>query len=266
MTQISITHVLETLLPSTECLEFEAPAGPQFYKGGMGMPARRVSKWASEPSLIGIQGLNLISPEQQLKENQALALHYSDLRQAALDGEVEALVDLGWIWLNGRGVPADHQLAWRLNKLAAVQGRGEALFNLGQQHAYGKGVQVDLTMAADYYEQAYNKGIQCAAVALGGIHEEFSNLNIAYIWYLRGAASGDLEAACGLGRVSMNDAIRHDVATGLYWLQHAALMGHIEATRLLITFLENPHNFPDIDGRLQRFWCEHLLRLEGHLF
>lgn len=266
MTQISITHVLETLLPLTECLEFQAPAGPQFYEAGIGMPARSAFKRASVPSLSGIEGLNMISPAQQLEENQALALHYSDLRQAALGGDVEALIDLGWIWLNGRGVPADHQLAWRLNKLAAAQGRGEALFNLGEQHAYGKGAPEDLTMAVDFYEQAYDKGIQRAAVALGGVHEAFSNLNIAYIWYLRGAASGDLEAACGLGRVSLNHAMSHDVATGLYWLQHAALMGHMQATRLLITFFENPHNFPDIDGRLHRFWCEHLLRLEGRLF
>lgn len=266
MPQISIIHVLDTLLPSVECLEFQAPAGPQFYGTGIGMPARRAFKLASEPSLSGIEGLNVVSPEQQLEDNQALALHYSHLRQAAVNNDVEALIDLAWIWLNGRGVPADHQLAWRLNKLAAAQGRGEALFNLGEQHACGKGVKVDLTEAADYYEQAFNKGIHGAATALGGVHEQFSNFNIAYIWYLRGATSGDLQAACGLGRVSLRDAMSHDVATGLYWLQHAALMGHMEATRLLITFLENPHNFPDIDGRLHRFWCEHLLRLEGRLF
>nr|WP_246237696.1 tetratricopeptide repeat protein [Pseudomonas akapageensis] len=231
------------------------------------MPAQCVFKRASEPSLSGVEGLNIVSPEQQLEDNQALALHYSHLRQAAVDENVEALIDLAWIWLNGRGVPADHQLAWRLNKLAAAQGRGEALFNLGEQCACGKGVKTDLCEAADYYEQAYNKGIHRAATALGGIHEQFSNLNMAYIWYLRGATSGDLQAACGVGRVSLNDAMRHhDVASGLYWLQHAALMGHKEATRLLITFLESPHNFPDMDGRLHRFWCEHLLRLEGRLF
>ena len=57
-------------------------------------------------------------------------------------------------------------------KLAYVLGSGEAAFNLGEQAWYGLGMCVNQDLAASYYEQAYERGVTCAAQALGRLHEK----------------------------------------------------------------------------------------------
>jgi len=184
-----------------------------------------------------------------------------ELREQALLGDADALNDLGWFWLNGLRLKPNPALARRLFKVAAVMGASEALFNLAELAFYGKGLVVNPGLAIDYYEQAFEAGIPCAAQALGSLYERGDEGVIvdhgkAISWYKRGAAEQDLMACFSLGRLALDETSpEYDPALGLYWLQWAAMRGLVLATERLAEFyfstFESP---PDPDGLLFRFW------------
>src|SRR5690606_26517181 len=117
--------------------------------------------------------------------------------------------------------------------LAAVMGSAEALFNLAEQAFYGEGIAVNPALAIDYYEQAFEAGIPCAAQALGSLYERGDESVIAdhgkaISWYKRGAAEHDAMACFLLGRLALDEAsTEYDPALGLYWLQWAAMKGQV---------------------------------------
>lgn len=156
------------------------------------MPALRIGEIARAQGLSTYHQIRDANPLRVMTDSTSARAHYADLRIAALDLDADALNDLGWLWLNGSRLPADHALARRLLKLASVQGSAEALFNLGELSYYGKGVAIDLNLAIDYYEQAHAQGIVCAAHALGCLYETGDESLVAdhykaHEWYLRGA-------------------------------------------------------------------------------
>ena len=175
--------------------------------------------------------------------------------------DADALNDLGWLWLNGSRLKASPARARRLFKLAAVMGSAEALFNLAEQAFYGKGIAVNPVLAIDYYEQAFEAGIPCAAQALGSLYERGDESVIAdhgkaISWYKRGAAEHDAMACFLLGRLALDEAsTEYDPALGLYWLQWAAMKGQVLATERLTDFYFSTFEAPpDPDGGLFRFW------------
>lgn len=94
-------------------------------------------------------------------------------------------------------------------------GSAEALFNLAEQAFYGGGFAVNPALAIDYYEQAFEAGIPCAAQALGSLYERGDESVIAdhgkaISWYKRGAVEHDAMACFLLGR--------------LFWIRHQLSM------------------------------------------
>lgn len=126
---------------------------------------------------------------------------------------------------------------------------------------YGKGLAVNLDLAIDYYEQAFEAGIPCAAQALGSLYEHGDEGVIvdhgkAISWYKRGAAEQDLMACFSLGRLALDETSpEYDPALGLYWLQWAAMKGQVLATERLADFYLSTFDVPpDPGGLLYCFW------------
>lgn len=65
-------------------------------------------------------------------------------RTLILQGDSDALNDLGWLLLNGVRLKLEPLLARCIFKVAKVLGSAEALFNLAEQAFYGKGIPLDL--------------------------------------------------------------------------------------------------------------------------
>jgi len=168
---------------------------------------------------------------------------YRDLRSAALHGDVAALTDLGWAWLNGKYWRADPLLANHLLRMAALQGCATAWFNLGQQYYFGKGVDIAYASAAAYYRHAFECGMTHAAAALGDLYEEevcdgdqswSVDPTAAYRWFLRGAEQGDARCQFEVGyRLLHGVQVPVDPATGLYWLERASTAGVVQAAEEL---------------------------------
>ncbi|MGH8484074.1 MAG: tetratricopeptide repeat protein, partial [Pseudomonas sp.] len=146
----NIYPLLERLLPERVNLVSGRSSQLERLYAGVGMPSQRAA--------LG-ESFILISRLEQASDLQAL---YRDLRSQALDGSVTALNDLGWIWLNGKYWRADATLAAHLLRMAALQGSAAAWFNLGQQHYFGKGVEVTYANAAEFYQQAFERGLDQA--------------------------------------------------------------------------------------------------------
>lgn len=62
-------------------------------------------------------------------------------------GDAVAEAKLGWLYLNGRGVPQNYYLAAKWFYRAAIKGQGEAQYQLGMLYNKGEGVPRDYTLA-----------------------------------------------------------------------------------------------------------------------
>ncbi|MDH1444028.1 sel1 repeat family protein [Pseudomonas sp. GD03721] len=255
-----VFNLMDNLLPRAEYVELAEPDELQRLYAGIGMPSLRAMELSGQAG-VTYHEIRAANPLLGLVDPVRIRNRYVELREQALLGDADALNDLGWFWLNGMRLKQNPALARRLFKISAVMGSAEALFNLAEQAFYGKGLEVNPSLAVDYYEQAFEAGIPCAAQALGSLYERGDEGVIvdhgkAISWYKRGAAEQDLMACFSLGRLALDESSpEYDPALGLYWLQWAAMKGQVQATERLTDFyfytFESP---PDPEGLLFRFW------------
>ncbi len=117
-------------------------------------------------------------------------------------GDAYAQNNLGLVYGNGDGVPADYAEAEKWTRLAAEQGLDIAQHNLGVLYSHGWGVPEDLPEAVKWIRLAAELGYAIAQHKLG-------------IWY-----------KFGMG-------MSPDVAEGLKWIRLAAEQGYAEAQSYL---------------------------------
>lgn len=256
-----VFNLMDNLLPPSDQVEIAEPGELQRLYAGIGMPALRVAELAEQNHLFTYHEIKAANPLLRLTDPMRLRHRYEQLRDQALQSDADALNDLGWLWLNGFRLEPKPLLAKRLFKIAAVLGSSEALFNLAEQAFYGKGVMTNPALAIDYYEQAFESGITCAAQALGGLYE-LGDEGVpidhasAIAWYKRGADEQDMMACFLHGRLALDElSSEYNPAVGIYWLQWAAMSGEVLASECLADFYR--YNFdtpPDPEGRLYCFW------------
>jgi len=124
------------------------------------------------------------------------------LTPSAQEGDAEAALFLGNIYLYGRGVTPDYQAARRWLELASREGRVDALYNLGAMYDKGIGVERDLQQA---------------------LH-----------WFTLAADQRDAQAQLNLALIYINgNGVPRDVALGEQWLRRSAANGNKRAEGLL---------------------------------
>lgn len=84
-------------------------------------------------------------------------------RDAAAEGDLEAVVALAGLYAQGSGLPQDWHAAARLYRQAADAGHKIAQLNLGELYATGRGVERDLIQAYLWYGLAAEQGSLWAA-------------------------------------------------------------------------------------------------------
>lgn len=276
-----VFNLMDNLLPLSDQVELGEPGELHRLYAGIGMPALRVAELAEQNRLFTYHEIKAANPLLGLTDPIRLRRRYEQLRAQALQGDADALNDLGWLWLNGSRLEPEPLLAKRLFKIAAVLGSSEALFNLAEQAFYGKGVMTNPALAIEYYEQAFESGIPCAAKSLGGLYERGDDgVPIdhakAIDWYKRGADEQDTMACFLHGRLALDESSsEYNPAVGLYWLQWAAMSGEVFASEHLADFYRSTFDSPpDPNGRLYCFWrdvaisqgsslAEEMLALDG---
>lgn len=256
----NVFNLMDSLLPRAEHVEINEPDEITRLYAGIGMPSLRARELSGQAG-VTYHEIKAANPLLGLVDPIRVRNRYAELREHTLQGDAEALNDLGWLWLNGSRLKSGAALARRLFKLAAVMGSSEALFNLAEQAFYGKGYAVNPVLAIDYYERAFEAGIPCAAKALGHLYEcgdegVIVDHGKAISWYKRGAAEHDAMACFLLGRLALDESSpEYDPPLGLFWLQWAAMKGQVLATERLAEFYFSTFDSPpDPDGALYRFW------------
>lgn len=227
----NIHSLLARLLPARIIPVPIPPRQRQHMFTGVGLPSY-CGQLGERPGLVN-----------RLDEAVDLQAVYADLRRLALAGNIAALNDLGWIWLNGKYWLADTVLAGHLLRMAALQGNAAAWFNLGQQHYFGKGVAVCYEQAAECYRQAFEGGLLHAAAALGDLFEEevcdaeqewMVDPVEALRWFMRGAKLGEARCRFEVGHRFLHGLyVEADIKAALYWLELAAAAGVMQAAEEL---------------------------------
>lgn len=124
---------------------------------------------------------------------------YQGFQQLAAQGNLNAMNDLGMMYMSGQGVKQDYATASSWFKKAADKGHLEAVTNLGTLYELGHGVPQDYDRAARMYRVAADHGVAVAQYNLAALYEVGNgvpkDLMQAYIWYGLAAKSGNQAAA-----------------------------------------------------------------------
>lgn len=146
--------------------------------------------------------------EAALSRNDAAAV--ADLRKLAAEGNVSAMVFVGYLLDRGLGgLKADPYRGAQYFQAAAKLGDGVALYDLGQVYMRGRGIRADTVIGERFMVMAAKERVKHAAVILGRLFEERKQWSEAGRWYQQ--AVGHRE---------------HDEATYKYGLFLFKGMGH----------------------------------------
>lgn len=166
-------------------------------------------------------------------------------QEAAEAGDTAAMVNLGILYENGRGVAQDFAKAREWFQKAADAGNAEGMLNLGQLYQ----IFSDDTRASDWYRKAATAGNTTAMNRLGDMYfagwlsqdcvngyprDYARQYALAQEWYQKAIAVGSVEAMDKLAYLYQNGwAVtpggHQNLAKGRYWYQKAAAAGNTDA-------------------------------------
>jgi len=131
-------------------------------------------------------------------QHKDYAAAYQGFQQLAAQGNLNAMNDLGMMYMNGQGVKQDYAAAGDWFKKAAEKGHTHAITNLGTLYEMGQGVTQSYDQAAQLYRIAANYGISAAQYNLAALYEAGHGVPKdpmqAYIWYGLAAQGGSKKA------------------------------------------------------------------------
>lgn len=158
-----------------------------------------------------------------------------ELAPLAEAGEIQAILIVADIYLNGRDVPADHRRAAQLYRKAADAGDPFAELTVGQLYYTGTGVLEDPIEARRWFELAAGKGairaktILATMLSLGKGGPQ--DVNRAFLVYQDAAEAGDPDAQNTLGALyEAGRGCEQDSKLATKWYRKAAELGNTDAT------------------------------------
>jgi len=123
--------------------------------------------------------------------------------EAAKQGHVWALTNLGWMYEAGAGTERDDAKAANAYRLAAEKGLPEAMVWFGQVLEQGRGVEENPTAAFDWYSRAAEAGDAGGEYNLALCYQfgkgVDKNDDLAFVWYQKASDQQHLEALYNLG-------------------------------------------------------------------
>lgn len=160
----------------------------------------------------------------------------AEMNAIATCGNAEAALLLGRAMLDGSGIPRDvisgrHWLTHAHTTACKARVRGLSAFLLGQHFLQGEGEEHDGAEALRWMQLAAREGHEEACIFLSALFARghagiLANQKESFLWLLRAARLGSLDAcaqlgeACLMGRGTKEDAVR-----AVHWYRHAALKG-----------------------------------------
>ena len=139
---------------------------------------------------------------------------------AAQGGVAQAAHNLGFLFLEGRGLPRDTAEAARLFTQAAEKGVAESQYNLALMYFRGEGVSRQPYDALQWMRRAAQNGFLPAQKAVGrlymtGLEEMGQDLGEARSWLSLAASRGDVESRRWLQQVEQAERAERDYRQSL---------------------------------------------------
>jgi TPR repeat protein len=165
--------------------------------------------------------------EAAARNDDAKALLW--FRKAADQGNANAQLNLGTMYLTGRGVPKDDAMALSWFRKAAEQGIASAQFQVGNSYLLGRGVARDEAMAMTWFRKAAELNDAWAEFQLGNMYRDGRgqprDFPQAVICFQKAAAQGISGAELVLGVMYLRgEGVTPDPQAAMSWFQKAA--GH----------------------------------------
>ncbi len=163
------------------------------------------------------------------EENFAKALDY--YQQAAGNGEIQAMVELGEMYLNGDGVKEDDEIANYWFEKAGDNAR--ALGHLGMAYHKGLGKDIDYEKAKEYYERALQAGEDKILFLYGQIYYKEEQYDKAFEYFQQAAVDGNEfqdDAEDWIGDMYfLGEGVEQDYDKAMEWYHKAADHGNASA-------------------------------------
>lgn len=160
-------------------------------------------------------------------------------RHAAVgtDSRAAALYNRSLELLSGRGVLRDEEAAFRLNEEAALLGDRDAVLAMGWFYNHGIGVACDDELSRRWYREAARNHEPRAMFSLGAIAFEHGDSEEAFTWLRRAADTGHARSLYWLGKLHWRgEAVPRDRKEAMRLFQLAAARRVPEARRALRLF------------------------------
>ena len=178
-----------------------------------------------------------------IRENLAAAEH----------GDAAAQAYIGWLYLNGNGVPKNELEAFKWTRRAADQGNPGAEFNLGTQYFFGQGIEKSETEAVKWYRKAADHNFSQAQYTLGCLYQSGAGVATdtaeAVKWFLRAAKQGYALAELSLSAAYYNGTgVLKDEVEAAKWCRKAADQGLAGSQYVLGIAYANGNGVPKNEG------------------
>ena len=161
---------------------------------------------------------------------------YEQCARRAEEGEAVAQLELGKVFLTGRGlIAADRRRAMYWFKKAGGQGNAEACFQLAGMYEHGiDDDRSDMPGALAMYRLAAERGHVGAAARLGELCSRGDGTEqdkaAAAVWYRKAAEQGHAASQYALGALCQaGDGVEQDKAEAAVWYRKAAEQGYVDA-------------------------------------
>ena len=151
-------------------------------------------------------------------------------RKAADSGDAHAMVQLGSMYEDGKGLPSDIDEAVTLYRSAVEAGSSQGMYRLGLLFLSGHGVSKNAETARSYLTKAADGGVVPAMAALGKFYLDEKTYDDAVTWLGKAADAGDVNAMVGLaGLYSSGTGVTADAKRAVSYLRKAVDAGNSAA-------------------------------------
>lgn len=170
----------------------------------------------------------------------AWATEIDAVKAKAEKGDIEAQLELGLIYVQGKDVDQDFTAAKKWWDRAAEQGNAAARYYVGLMYARGDGVTQDMVQARSMWEQSADMDHVGALFSLGMLYVEGEAVKGDYVeagkYFIRAAQLGNIQSQFNVSVLySQGLGFPQSHENSYVWARMAADQGHPNAKELLET-------------------------------
>ena len=171
---------------------------------------------------------------------------------------VEVLTELGYMYLNAKGVEQNYVQAVTCYRRAAEQDYPLAQYALGNRFSSGHGVEQDDQQAIFCYQKAADQGFRLAQSILGHEYKEGrfleQNDELAFFWHQKAAEQGNDWSQYYLGDMYTDGrGVEQDDGKAAFWYHKAAGQAHEGAQYQLANMYKEGRGVEQ-DDLLAKYW------------